>query len=263
MKKIYYSIFLLAALIFTACESGSNEDRDVTRLGQVIWNEARTDIEFVAEALVDVLNFNYVLTTDDPIEKHQRFEYFFGADSELIESDILGSYTINVKRSNGSTLRSTSYNTHRTDFGKGVWEIKRISGDSYDIKLTPIDSQYIKAEFTQLSHVESSGYAELIFRYDYKPTMLNPNDYLEAFVLYEGWIELVDEQTSSSAPITLRSETTAESCYSFNQKFGDSSLLITCHDAMCGVTDTVAVKIVKSPKRAIITCYGVEFVLQM
>ena len=263
MKKIYSSIFLLVVLISTACESGNNDDRDPSRLGQVIWNEARLDIEFVAEALIDVLNFNYVLTTEDPLERQQRLEYFFGYNSELIESDILGSYIINFNSANGMVLKSTSYNTHRTNFGEGVWEVKRNSGDFYNITITPIDNQYIKAEFTSLKYAESRGRAELIFRYDYKSTMLNGNNYLEAFLIYEGWMELIDEQTSKHSPITLRSETTAESSYSYNQNFGPSAFLITCTDALCDVTDKVSVEIAKYPKRAIVTCYGVEFVIAM
>ena len=254
MTRLYNIILiLLASATFTACESGSAEDRDPSKLGRVIWHEAQKDITFVNEALIEIVNFNYILTAESTEEQEQRLKHFYGENSELKTSN-QKSFKVNIYTSDGTLKRYTEYETNGHNLGQGEWNIKRVSGDSYKIAITT-NGNTLKAKFTSLSYAESKGSAEIAFTFSYEDTQLNISGYPEAHILYTGWIEMVDGYESSKSPVTLKCETTSECKYSFYNKFSESSYRITCHDALYNATDEIKVYIDVNPKIVTIECY--------
>lgn len=251
MKQIYHILLISIAVIATACKSGSGEYRDASLLGKTIWSEAKIDIEFTAEALINALNFNTVINETDPILRSKLITRYFG-DVELITTGGSGSYSIKSK--NGSYV---SYNTGNKSLGKGVWRVKRHSGSGYDIVLTPTDNGGIRAEFSSLHIAESTGSADIVFTFQYVEREDYIGSYLEAYINYEGSIITIDKIESSTKPITLTITTSSPCNYYGNNKFGESHYDISCHDALYNCTDKISVDVYSIPnRRDVVTCYG-------
>lgn len=254
MRRIFTILVLCTTLLAVSCELEAGDKRDISKLGKVIWCEAKCDIKFVSDALIELLNLNYVLSIDDPKAQETYLQHYFGNNTRLVKTGN-NSCTLETTLSYGTT-RTTTYKHNSTKLGEGVWTVTRRAGDSYSIILEPTDDNRIKATFTSINYVESEGKGELMFRYEYVND--ENNDYPSVVVYYSGYVEMVDGEQSTTLPITLRTDMDYECCYRYNNMgYGDFD--ITCHDEMLEATDKISVTVIPAPnKHIIISCYGRE-----
>ncbi len=255
MRRFYSTILIAILALTTSCQLSSEDERDASKLGKAIWSEAKLDIEFTLDAIVDVLNVDYLLSMDDEKAQADVFASLYGLDKELVCADApTGTYQIITRNATtGIVTNRTTYITHKTPLGEGKWEVKRESGDYYEITFTPDNDGRIKAKYNTLSYIESTGDAELVFF-----SKCSLSEGVPSFrVSYEGYIELVDPVMSKSRPLTLTTKTSNISHYSSGRGIIQSNFDITCKDEYYDVTDKISVMVIYNTQRSVtITCYG-------
>jgi hypothetical protein len=255
MKRLYNAILIIILALSVSCQYESSEERDASKLGKAIWEEARLDIEFTLDAIVDVLNIDYIIALDDAESQAELFAQLYGSDKEFDCSDAdSGIYRIITRNvTTGAIIRRITYVTNNRPLNEGEWSVTRESGDYYAITFTPQGDGCIKAEYDDLYHVESAGDAEMVFTYKCALTMGVPSFNIS----YLGRIEMVDPVMSAKKPLTLTIETTDVSHYSSSRGIMQSMFEIICKDDYYDVTDKISVEVIYNSQRsAIITCYG-------
>ena len=255
MKRFYYAMLSITLVLFVSCQADPGDERDASRLGKMIWDEARLDVEFVLSAMVDVLNVDFLLSIEDEESRVAAFSKLYGQNMELetIDAD-KGEYRICARNiSTGDVVSYTTYKTNNLSLSEGEWQVKRVSGDGYTISFTPTSDGSIRALCNPLYHVESKGFAELVFTYSQSLTSGLPTFVID----YEGKIEMVDREMSNDRPLTLTTETTNISRYSTKSGIIDSWFVITCKDEYYDVTDKISAKVIYNTQRSVeVTCYG-------
>jgi hypothetical protein len=250
MKRLYrYTIVALVALISVGCISDDADSRSTKGLGVAIWNETRSDLDYINAIFKDVVHLDYMLGIDNDDERNAYAEVYL---PKLNTTDKVNRYLLTT-----TTLYNTRYTIIVDTEGQrlsdgGTWHISRDGHFELDIRPKSGSERKFIATFSELNILESQGDAQLELNYQTEMTDEGLNDVI---VEYKGTMEMVDNEASTEKPLTLN---TTISCITYQSLWGmvDGSLSIECVDELYNTKDTVRVDIGNNPRRVTIICYG-------